>query len=340
MQKRIWSLFIVVALLVATGALSACVPAEAALGTVDNPVKLYFVPSTEVAVIVESGEAISAFLKERTGLEFDVLVPTTYAAVVEEMGASEGDAMAFIPAFGYVLAHDRYDMDVALAVVRNGWHVYWTEYVVRRDSPLQSLEELDGMRWAFPSTTSTSGYLVPASYFANNGIEPGERVDAGGHPQSVIAVLEGSADFATVFYSPPEGIPWDIGDPPEPEEGVIEIREEGGGLAAYKGGAEIKDARVTVLGTYPNAVEDLRILALSDPIPNDTVSFSAGFPEDVRQQIVDGLIAYAETEEGQAVLSNDEFYAITGFTPVDDAAFDPIRIMIQELGLTEEEILD
>ena len=142
MQKRIWSLFIVVALLVATGALSACVPVEAELGTVDNPVKLYFVPSTEVAVIVESGEAISAFLKERTGLEFDVLVPTTYAAVVEEMGASEGDAMAFIPAFGYVLAHDRYDMDVALAVVRNGWHVYWTEYVVRRDSP-QSLR-LDG----------------------------------------------------------------------------------------------------------------------------------------------------------------------------------------------------
>jgi len=156
----------------------------------------------------------------------------------------------------------------------------------------------------------------------------------------VIAVLEGSADFATVFYSPPEGVPWDLGDPPEPEEGEIRVVEEGGSMAAYKGDAEIKDARVTVLSTYPNAVEDLRILALSDAIPNDTVSFSANFPEDVQQQIVDGLIAYADTEEGQAVLSNDEFYAITGFTPVEDSAFDPIRGMIEGLGLTEEEILD
>ena len=58
----------------------------------------------------------------------------------------------------------------------------------------------------------------------------------------------------------------------------------------------------------------------------------------MRQQIVDRLIAYAETRARPP--PNDEFYAITGFTPVDDAAFDPIRIMIQELGLTEEEILD
>ena len=102
---------------------------------------------------------------------------------------------------------------------------------------------------------------------------------------------------------------------------------------------KLKDPEFRKIEGFPIG-EDEDILALSDPIPNDTVSFSAGFPEDVRQQIVDGLIAYAETEEGLAVLSNDEFYAITGFTPVDDAAFDPIRIMIQELGLTEEEILD
>jgi len=40
------------------------------------------------------------------------------------------------------------------------------------------------------------------------------------------------------------------------------------------------------------------------------------------------------------VLANDKFYDITGFTPVEDSAFDPIRDMIEGLGLAEEDILD
>ena len=338
MGKRVLALFVVAVMLFTSAALSGCEPVVAPLGSADNPVKMYFVPSVEVAVIIESGEAMAAFLKERTGLNFEVRVPTTYAAVVEEMGAAEGDAMAFVPAFGYVLAHDKYNMDVALAVVRRGWHVYWAEYVVRRDSEIQTLTDLNGKSWAFPSTTSTSGYLVPASYFMKNGIEPGKRVDAGGHPQSVIAVLEGSADFATVYFSPPMN-DWKISDPPEPETGEFTYEEVSGSIRAYRGGVRLQDARIAVLGTYPNAVEDLRILALSDPIPNDTVSFSADFPAEVRQQIAEGLVAYSETEEGQAVLSDDRFYAITGFTPVEDAAFDPIRDMITGLGMREEDIL-
>ncbi len=338
MAKKVLALLVVAIMVLTSVSLAGCEPVPAALGSEENPIKLYFVPSVEVAVIVESGEAMAAFLKERTGLNFEVKVPTTYAAVVEEMGAADGDAMAFIPAFGYVLAHDKYGMDVSLAVVRRGWHVYWAEYLVRRDSALQSLADLNGKSWAFPSTTSTSGYLVPASYFRKNGIEPGERVDAGGHPQAVIAVLEGSADFATVYFSPPVG-DWKIGDPPEPETGDFTYEESGGSIKAFKGGVQLQDARVAVLGTYPKAVEDLRILALSDPIPNDTVSFSANFPAEVRQQIVDGLVAYSETDEGQAVLSDDRFYAITGFTPVQDSAFDPIRDMITGLGMKEEDIL-
>ncbi|NLD44796.1 MAG: phosphate/phosphite/phosphonate ABC transporter substrate-binding protein [Chloroflexi bacterium] len=338
MVRRVLVLLVVTIMLFTSTSLLGCEPVAAPLGSAQNPVKMYFVPSVEVAVIIESGDAISAFLKERTGLNFEVRVPTTYAAVVEEMGAAEADAMAFIPAFGYVLAHDKYGMDVSLAVVRRGWHVYWAEYLVRRDSDIQTLADLNGKSWAFPSTTSTSGYLVPASYFKKNGIEPGERVDAGGHPQAVIAVLEGSADFATVYYSPPVDH-WQIGDPPEPETGEFTYEESGGSISAFKGGVRLQDARIAVLSTYPKAVEDLRILALSDPIPNDTVSFAANFPADVRQQIIDGLIAYAATEEGQAVLSDDKFYAITGFTPVDDAAFDPIRDMITGLGMTEEDIL-
>ena len=337
MRKRLVTLTLAVILILSTVLLGGCTGRKAELGTAKNPIKLYFVPSVEVAVIIESGEAITDFLKEQTGYEFEVKVPTTYAAVIEEMGAAEGDAMAFIPAMGYVLAHDKYGMDVSLSTERYGWGFYWTGFFVGVDSGITSVADLDGKIWAYPSTTSTSGFLAPTVYFEKNGITPGEKVEAGGHPQSVIAVYEGQADFATAYFSPP-GNDWQIGDAPEPE-GEITSETDGDKVTVFKGGQKIRDARSAILGTYPDAVEKVTIVGLTDSIPNDTVSFSKDFPEEVRAKIVQGLIDFAATDEGQAVLANDEFYDITGFTPVDDAKFEPIRAMIKAAGLTEDEIL-
>ena len=336
MRRKLLFITLTVVLVLSSGALTGC-SGTAKLGTEKNPVKLYFVPSVEVAVIVESGEAITSFLKEQTGYEFEVRVPTTYAAVVEEMGAAEADAMAFIPAMGYVLAHDKYGMDVSLATERYGWGYYWAEYVVRRDSDMQTLDDLEGKSWAYPSITSTSGYLVPASYFLKNGIEPGEKVEAGGHPQAVTAVYEGQADFGTCFFSAP-GNDWQIGDSPEPG-GEFTYQEKDGKITAFQNGEQIRDARTGIINTYPDVLEKVRILAISDPIPNDTVSFAKDFPTEMRDKIVQGLIDYSKTDEGQSILANSEFYDITGFTPVDDTAFQPIRDMISGLGMKEEDIL-
>ena len=337
MSKKVQGLLLALIIVVLPLVMGGCQIVKPKLGTERNPVKLYFVPSVEVSVIVESGEAITAFLEEQTGLKFEVTVPTTYAAVVEELGAAEGDAMAFIPAMGYVLAADKYETNVALATERYGWGYYWAQYVVARDSDIQTVADLDGKTWAYPSVTSTSGYLVPASYFAKNGIEPGEKIDVGGHPQAVTAVYEGQADFGTCYFSAP-GDSWQIGDAPEPD-GEFTYEEVDGSIKAYKGGQRIRDARTAIINTYPDVLEKVRILDISDPIPNDTVSFCKDFPADVRDQIVQGLLDYAQTEEGQAVLANEQFYDITGFTPVDDSAFDPIRDMIKGLGMNEEDIL-
>lgn len=337
MTKRIGVLLLAVMLLALPLLASGCALVKPKLGSEKNPIKLYFVPSVEVSVIISSGDAMTAYLKEKTGYNFEVKVPTTYAAVIEEMGAAEKDAMAFIPAMGYVLAHDKYDMEVALATERYGWGFYWAEYIVRRDSGITSMQDLNGKSWAYPSTTSTSGYLVPASYFAVNGITPGEKIEAGGHPQTVTAVYEGDADFGTVFFSAP-GDNWKIGDAPEPG-GEFTYVEKDGAIQAFQNGQRIRDARTGILSTYPDVLEKVAILAISDPIPNDTVSFCKDFPADVREAIVQGLIDYAGTEEGQAVLANDKFYDITGFTPVTDANFQPVRDMIEKMGIKEEDIL-
>ena len=178
------------------------------IGSAEHPIKVLFVPSVDSNVIVTGGEVMANALNEATGLNFEVSVPTSYAATIEEMCASPTDTMAFIPAFGYVLANDLCGVDVAFKAVRRGWGVYWTMFVVGRDSDIQSLEDLEGKKWAYPDAGSTSGYLVPLVQLKEAGITAGETLEAGGHPEAVRAVYNGEADFATAFYSPwaaPEG---------------------------------------------------------------------------------------------------------------------------------------
>ncbi|MBI2332276.1 MAG: phosphate/phosphite/phosphonate ABC transporter substrate-binding protein, partial [Chloroflexi bacterium] len=169
-----------------------------------------FVPSVDANIITTGGEVMAAALNEATGLTFEVVVPTSYAATVEEMCASPADTMAFIPGLGYAIASQLCGVDVAFKAIRFGYPVYWAEYIVARDSDIQTLADLEGKKWGYGDQGSTSGYMVPTVELAEAGITPGEQVQTGGHNQTVTAVYNGEVDFGTVFYSvplSPEGAP-------------------------------------------------------------------------------------------------------------------------------------
>ena len=65
------------------------------IGTPEHPIKVLFVPSVDANMIVTGGEVMANALNEATGLTFEVSVPTSYAATIEEMCASPTDTMAF-----------------------------------------------------------------------------------------------------------------------------------------------------------------------------------------------------------------------------------------------------
>jgi phosphonate transport system substrate-binding protein len=74
------------------------------VGSPEHPIKVLFVPSVDANIITTGGEVMAQALNEATGLTFEVTVPTSYAATVEEMCASPTDTMAFIPGLGYAIA--------------------------------------------------------------------------------------------------------------------------------------------------------------------------------------------------------------------------------------------
>ncbi|MBI3168776.1 MAG: phosphate/phosphite/phosphonate ABC transporter substrate-binding protein [Chloroflexi bacterium] len=322
-------------------------PEMPAIGSPEHPIKVLFVPSVDANIITTGGEVMAAALNEATGLTFEVVVPTSYAATVEEMCASPADTMAFIPGLGYAIASQLCGVDVAFKAIRFGYPVYWAEYIVARDSDIQTLADLEGKKWGYGDQGSTSGYMVPTVELAEAGITPGEQVQTGGHNQTVTAVYNGEVDFGTVFYSvplSPEGAPifsyddylaggiTELSQYEIPEESIANCAPDTEGKKLLCDGYRILDARANVRTEAPDVVQKVRILAVSQAIPNDTLSFGPEFPADVRAQIEEALVAFSQTEAWGASIGSADFYGWSGIAPAEDAEYDFVRAMVEATG--------
>jgi phosphonate transport system substrate-binding protein len=339
--------FIAVVCVALIAAFSVGVVSAQDIGSEANPIEVYFVPSVEAGVITKGGEVMAAALKEATGLNFKVSVPTSYAATVEAMCAAPDKSIGFIPAAGYVIANNRCGVQVGAAAVRRGWAFYWAAYIVKRDSAINTFGDLKGKKWGYPDAASTSGFIAPSVELKAAGIEPGEGVATGGHNQTVLAVYNGDVDFGTTFFSPPamgkNHAPWSIGDLPEPYDLSVSepaVVKEGETSKLMVGDMQILDARANVRDTAPDIIQKVRILRLSAPIPNDTLSFGPKFPEDLRTKVLDALFAFAKTDGWKQSIGSEDFYGWSSIAPITDAEYNPVRKQFEILGLTEENIFN
>ncbi len=342
------SLFILVCLTLFAAMSISLVSAQGSdLGSADNPIEVYFVPSVDAGVITTGGQILADALNKATGLNFKVFVPTSYAATVEAMCSAPDKSIGFIPAAGYVIANKRCGVTVAADAVRNGWSVYWTAYIVKRDSTIETFGDLAGKKWGYPDAASTSGYIAPLVEMKAAGITPGDSVSTGGHPQTVLAVYNGDVDFGTTYYSPPlmgkDHAAWSVGDLPEPFDLSVTdstVQKTDSGSQLMVGGVQILDARAAVIDQAPDVVDKVRILRLSAAIPNDTMSFGPSFPADLQKQIMDAMYAFAKTDDWKNSIGNTKFYGWSSLAPITDAAYDPVRQQFSVLGLTEDDIFN
>jgi phosphonate transport system substrate-binding protein len=313
------------------------------IGSAEHPIKVLFVPSVDATVITTGGEVMAEALKQATGLEFEVSVPTSYAATIEEMCASPTDTIGFIPGLGYVLANQLCGVDVAYKAVRFGWDVYWAMIIVPSDSEIQTLADLDGKKWAYPDAGSTSGYLAMLPLLQEAGVTAGETLEAGGHTGVIRAIYNSEADFGSAFFSPPlkpEGEEaWKIGDDPEiPADLIPECAPNEDGSRLMCGSWRVLDARAGLRQEAPDVIQKVRILAISPEIPNDTLSFGPEFPADLRAQIEAALVAFAETDAWDTSIGSQDFYGWTGLSSATDEEYDVVRQMIELAGLTLEDL--
>jgi len=290
--------------------ISGCTKKTAILGSEENPVKFHFVPSVDAKVIEENSKSFKAYLEKNTPYKYEITIPQSYVAVVEAFGTKRADVAAFT-IFGYILAHEKYGAEAKMTVLRHGLATYQSQFIVKQDSNIKSLADLAGKKIAFVEPASTSGYLLPLKTLKEKNIVPKETVFAGKHDNVVSMVYQGQVDAGATFYSPPH----------KNDKGVMQI----------------EDARRLVLTQYPDVESKIRILELSEPITNDPIVFRKDMPEEMKTKIVDAMMAFMTTQEGQAAFK--AIYGVTEVKKATDADYDAARAMLKTTGANAEELL-
>ena len=82
-----------------------------------------------------------------------------------------------------------------------GKPIYFSDVIVRKDSPYTSFDDLQGCIWAYNELSSHSGWNIVRYSLLEQGKSPhyfGEIIKTGSHYRSLQAVLEGRADAAAI----------------------------------------------------------------------------------------------------------------------------------------------
>jgi phosphonate transport system substrate-binding protein len=279
----------------------SCGPKEAELGTEENPIIWSFVPSGEMERVAAGAESVADLIEAETGLIIETNVATEYAGVIEAMCSDPPEThMASLATFAYVLAADKGCAEAELVSVRFGSPTYNGQFIVRADSGLSSVADLAGKTFCRADPLSTSSWIIPMLTMRAEGVNTdtdlAEVVDAGSHDAVAAAVYNGDCDV----------------------------------------GATYVDARTRIEEDYPDVMEQVVVIAVTEDIPNDGLQYVPSFPRELRDQINDALLKIAETEEGQEALTTA--YQWDALEKHDDTFYDPFRQVLQAAGMSVEDL--
>ncbi len=323
-DRTLWlmSMMALVATISMSGTVLARDPEELEIG---------FVPSVEVGALAEDIQPLADYLTIALDMPVRGRVTSSYPALVTALQIGQTHIGA-LPPLGMVQAIDMAGAEILLQSVRFGSPTYHTQFFTNApdkycaDEPvvnerreagemlpfrncngtdrafdetrvgpigLDALQKVDrGTTVAFTRAGSSSGYIFPATVFANQGIDPRTDLYAiftDEHDRSVIAVCTGEAEV---------GVSYD-------------------------------DARPDTT-TDCDVSRTVVVFAYGPEIPNDGIAVSGDLSDSLRDRVKQALLDYVATEEGAAVL--DTIYDINAFADPDIESLQLIRDAVEKLG--------
>jgi phosphonate transport system substrate-binding protein len=230
-------------------------------------------PTEAAAEIVARAQSLESFLEARVPADFEIYIPTTYAAVVEAIRFENAD-VALMSAWPSYLANKLADAEVVLAEVREviieeekrEAPFYFSYFVVTRDSAYDALADLEAKRACFPSPISTSGYVFPV----------GRMVELGLVSRPETGEVEPRTFFAEVTFGGGYGQCWDL-----LKRGQVDVAVIAG------------DVSETL---YREVLGGTRVIEQQGPIPSHSVVLGKSLQEPLRSQIIAAFLELGQPE--------------------------------------------
>src|ERR1700736_6601001 len=160
--------------------------------------------------VVTIWEGIREYLRDR-GLQTDYVLYSSYPALVDALVAGHID-IAWNTPLAYLQAKEKLGGQCLVLGMRDSDVNFITVFITRTDSPIHSLIDLKGKRFALASRDSSHAAILPVHFLREGGLDPeqdlklvrfdsdiGKHGDTGTSEQDVVqAVSEGSADAGAI----------------------------------------------------------------------------------------------------------------------------------------------
>jgi ABC-type phosphate/phosphonate transport system substrate-binding protein len=229
-------------------------------------------------------------ISDRLGRRVELVVGRSFAQF--ERGEADLGVICGLP---YVWLADRRPPPVeplaapVLAGARYGDRpVYYSDVIVRHDSPIICLEERRGRSWAYNEPTSHSGCTVTLYSLIRMGARPGffaRVVEAGFHQRAIRLVHTGAVDAAAI----------------DSQVLAVELRD------------------------HPQLADRLRVVGSFGPSTIQPVVAASRLPDQLKDEVRELLVELGDDPSARPTLDHG---FIDRFSLIDDAAYDDIRAML------------
>lgn len=203
MHKRLISL---VSLLFLVFSFISCSPKETKVSeNVGEKIEVLgfgLIPTESTVQITERWQPLFDHIERVLGVKVIPYNASDYAGIIEAMRFKKIEVAYFGPK-SYMEAHERANAQaIAMEVKMDGSSGYYGVIITKKESGLNTLNDLKGKTFAFNDPNSTSGYLVPMTYFLTEANIVPEKyfskvLFSGSHEASIMAVKTGTVNAAS-----------------------------------------------------------------------------------------------------------------------------------------------
>jgi len=297
-----WSLFVIVIVIGAflLTAISCHKDRNKDLGMVDNPIKIAFMPSGEKGMMDKNAKIIADGLATSSGLKVESFVASDFVTIIDGLASKRFD-IAFINSLGYLLARDMAGAEAVFQLKgSDGKMDYRSAIIALDDSGIDSVAKLNGKSFAYTDPYSMAGYIMPLALMTEKKVKPSSTSFTESYSDVIKRVYTGDIGAGAIYYH--EHDPY----------------------------GRIRDARAKLVEKLPDLIKKVKIVTLTDTIPNTPVVFRKNLPQETKTKLVEAFQKIAEDPKDMTALG--KMYDSTGFGPANEESFNKIQKILRTLG--------